>query len=103
MATRAIIKTDAVEGEMNGLIEILKRMEDITEDYQKNMKQINENFWRGDASDYNFNSFIKDYKKITELQSTIMNNIKFLNQVTSIYKNLDIEAMNQVSKIGKVI
>lgn len=103
MATREIIKTDAVEGEMNGLIEILKRMEDITDDYQKNMKQITEVFWQGDASDYNFNSFNKDYEKIKELQSTIMNNIKFLNQVTSIYKNLDIEAMNQVSKIGKVI
>ena len=81
MATKEIIKTDAVEGEMNGLIEILKRMEDITENYQKNMKQINEIIWHGDASDYNFSTFSKDYEKIKELQSTIMNNIKFLNQV----------------------
>ncbi len=103
MSVVEIIKTDAVEGEMEGLIEILKQMEEITSDYQKNMKQINESFWQGDASDYSFSSFSKDYEKIKELQATIMNNIKILNQVTSIYKNLDNELSQQVSKIGKVI
>lgn len=103
MATREIIKTDAVEGEMNGLMEILEKMEDITDSYQKNMKQINEVFWQGDASDYNFASFTKDYEKIKELHGTMINNIKFLSQVTDIYKDLDAKTIQQLSKISKVI